>query len=220
MAMTMINNYHNNTLFMNPTIQNQQNPQVGSDLDISDEDENFFINSNVIQEIFIDYKYNSRVLSICEVKIPKKLSKTSNSSSSSSSSSLYRIVSAKYKNQTISIELLKLFLKQAIQNVILSPKSYENNNKITKKNGPSSPVCVSSFPEDSHIFDQLYDKRVIMALKNLLFKCSDDELSPSELIPDHIPILISIEGNIGAGKSTFFLLFFSLSHLNYSNSSK
>lgn len=175
--------------------------------------------SSPSHEIFIDYKYHQRVISVCQIKPPKKsmntLGMTTDSSSTSSSSSpLYRIVSVKYQNKNLSTEFIQFCLHQAIQNVILSPHSYDSKKKIKNThlsdhesdddslNESSSPICVSNFPEDSHIYDQLYDKRVITSFKEIIFKCEEQELTSSQM-SDHIPILISIEGNIGAGKSKF-----------------
>jgi hypothetical protein len=163
---------------------------------------------NVNHEIYIDYKYHQRIISVCQIKAAKK--STGGTGGSSSSSSLYRLVGVKYRNKNISTNFIKLSLKQAIQNVILSPKSFDSKKKNQpcsdhesddeSLNESSSPICVSSFPEDSHIYDQLYDKRVITSFKEIIFKCDDEELSSYQMV-DHIPILISIEGNIGAGKS-------------------
>jgi hypothetical protein len=159
---------------------------------------------NANNEIFIDYKFRDRVISVCQLKVPKK--------STAGFSSLYRLVGVKYQNKNISTDFIKSSLHQAIQNVILSPNSYDlkkvktsvgHDSDDDSSNESSSPICVSSFPEDSHIYDQLFDKRVITSFKEIIFKCDAEELSSSQTI-DHIPILISIEGNIGAGKSKLF----------------
>jgi hypothetical protein len=143
-------------------------------------------------EMEIDYKYQDRVISVSQID---------QASTDSKSRPLFRLLHVKYLNQQISIVLLQSLMKQAIQNVILSPQSYvKKDNHYNALS--SSPICVTTFPEESHLFDQLYDQKVIFALKEIFFKYEAEELLQS-ISRSHIPILISIEGNIGAGKSNF-----------------
>jgi hypothetical protein len=158
-------------------------------------------------EMEIDYKCQDRIISVSQVYQPSPDTK---------SRPLYRLLHVKYMKQQISILLLQSLMKQAVQNVILSPQSYEKKDHDSHALS-SSPICVTTFPEESHLFDQLYDRTVILALKEIFFKCDTEELLQS-ICATHTPLLISIEGNIGAGKSKFTLILFHLmSHLFLSN---
>ena len=160
----------------------------------------------------IEYKANNRCLVIQQIN------------------NLFKIISLSSFNQIITKQCLETLLNisiEVIQNTtISSSSSSKDSNTLPKDSFTSSsvsnnndlhrlsPVSVSYVSDDSNIIQQLYNKKVISMLKQLFFTCDEAELSFIPKIQQQLssqqqqPILISIEGNIGAGKSKFLLIYY------------
>lgn len=117
------------------------------------------------------------------------------------SKSLFRVVRAVVKGQELP--------KQNLEELVLKAEAYGDEPERMKGLGrshafPSSPVSICSI-KDENVPSEFISSEVVARLREMVF--SHPKLNiciPKPLKEVHDPILISIEGNIGAGKTTLF----------------
>ena len=136
------------------------------------------------EEYTISFSYNDRVLSVLPVH------------------SQYEFVSA-----TVSGHLLDDKEVSSLLSRVQESYNDENGDSMTtpKKlfqdtDNHSSPSSVAAASENQKV---LYDEDFIGRLRHELFSVDLTPAASTQVVEEHIPILLSIEGNIGAGKSEY-----------------
>lgn len=158
-------------------------------------------------EYCIDYSFENKKLSLKPVE-----------GEDSDGEEYYEIITASIDSIPLKTEDLENMIRKAYTMTMKFETPTKKGIKLaTLPKGQCSPTSITSSITEVSEGKQFYKKETVMQLRNLLFSMKSNSFSTistrisAETISsppsqpkeeEHIPILISIEGNIGAGKST------------------